>query len=122
MASKRYTPRHLHLCGVSRATPRRPYQRSRGHATRSTLPFRSPATLTAVVALVAVAFAALSPALALGWTPRTQQVSAWESAHLAQPDLIHQLIKRKSAYLAGVVQPFDDTDAARHRKHPDGGG
>jgi hypothetical protein len=67
---------------------------------------------------------ALGPGVApaLGWTPKTHQTIAWEAARLAPPDLARQLIKRRGAYLAGVIQPFDDTDASRHRKDPDGGG
>jgi hypothetical protein len=63
---------------------------------------------------------AATPARA--WTPRTQQTIAWEAARLAPPDLARQLVKRRGAYLAGVIEPFDDSDPERHRKHPDGSG
>src|SRR5258708_25427207 len=59
---------------------------------------------------------------ARAWTPRTQQTIAWEAARLAPPDLARQLVKRRGAYLAGVIEPFDDSDPERHRKHPDGSG
>src|SRR5262245_17834155 len=73
-------------------------------------------------ALGALALAAMLPARARAWTPRTQQTIAWEAARLAPPDLARQLIKRRAVYLAGVLEPFADSDPARHRKDPDGSG
>ncbi len=77
---------------------------------------RGPHGLWALGALLLLA----GSAAARGWTPRTQQTIAWEAAQLAPPDLSRQIIKRRSSYLAGAVQPFADTDASRHRKSPDG--
>jgi hypothetical protein len=73
---------------------------------------------------MACAVVALGPGVAgaRAWTPKTHQTIAWEAARLAPPDLARQLIKRRGAYLAGVIEPFDDTDASRHRKDADGGG
>jgi len=86
---------------------------------RAGRPRRSPAlTISAVLAALLVPAAA--PARA--WTPRTQQTIAWEAARLAPPDLARQLVKRRGAYLAGVIEPFDDSDPERHRKHADGSG
>jgi hypothetical protein len=73
-------------------------------------------------ALGASALAATWAAPARAWTPRTQQTIAWEAARLAPPDLARQLAKRRAAYLAGVLEPFADTDPGRHRKDPDGRG
>jgi len=71
----------------------------------------------------AAALAALLPAApACAWTPRTQQTIAWEASRLAPPDLARQLSKHRQAYLAGVVQPFDDSDPERHRQDEDGNG
>jgi hypothetical protein len=64
----------------------------------------------------------LLPVPARAWTPKTQQTIAWEAARLAPPDLARQLARRPDAYLAGVLQPFDDVDAERHRKNLDGSG
>jgi hypothetical protein len=71
-------------------------------------------------AMISVMMPAAAPAHA--WTPKTQQTIAWEAARLAPPDLARQLTKRRHAYLAGVIEPFDDSDPERHRKHPDGSG
>ncbi len=76
----------------------------------------------AAATLLAVAIAAVPPTAARAWTPKTQQTIAWEAARLAPPDLARQLLKHRAAYLAGVLQPFDDTDPARHRKSADGAG
>ncbi len=85
---------------------------------------RSPRPRPWLAALPCAAALALLPAAApaRAWTPKTHQTIAWEAARLAPPDLARQLIKRRAAYLAGVIQPFDDSDASRHRKDPDGGG
>src|SRR5258708_21870487 len=85
---------------------------------------RSPRSRPWLAALPCAAALALLPAAApaRAWTPKTHQTIAWEAARLAPPDLARQLIKRRAAYLAGVIQPFDDTDPSRHRKDPDGGG
>jgi hypothetical protein len=72
--------------------------------------------------LCAAALASLPSTPARAWTPRTHQTIAWEAARLAPPDLARQLVKRRAAYLAGVIQPFDDADPARHRQDPDGSG
>ncbi len=72
--------------------------------------------------LCAAALGSVAPAPACAWTPRTHQTIAWEAARLAPPDLARQLIKRRASYLAGVVQPFDDADPARHRQDADGSG
>jgi hypothetical protein len=79
-----------------------------------------PAALLAGAAALTCLLAAPVPARA--WTPRTQQTIAWEAGRLAPPDLARQLAKHHAAYLAGVLQPFDDTDPARHRKSADGSG
>src|ERR1700753_1498091 len=87
-------------------------------------PGREPLPLALGLALAPLVFALLlaSPPPALAWTPRAQQTIAWEAAHLAPPDLARQIYKRRAAYLAGVLEPFDDTDAGRHRKNADGSG
>src|SRR5215472_1661287 len=72
--------------------------------------------------LCAAAPALVTAPAARAWTPRTQQTIAWEAAHLAPPDLAQQIAKRRAAFLSGVLAPFDDTDAGRHRKDEDGGG
>jgi hypothetical protein len=81
---------------------------------------RSLPRLAALPCAAALAF--LPSGAARAWTPRTQQTIAWEAARLAPPDLARQLVKRRAAYLAGVIQPFDDSDPARHRQDPDGNG
>jgi hypothetical protein len=73
-------------------------------------------------ALGTLALAAALAAPADAWTPRTQQTIAWEAALLAPPDLARQLVKRRAAYLAGVLEPFGDSDPGRHRKDEDGSG
>jgi hypothetical protein len=73
-------------------------------------------------ALGGLALTALASTPARAWTPRTQQTIAWEAARLAPPDLARQLVKRHKAYLAGVLEPFDDSDPGRHRKDADGTG
>lgn len=78
--------------------------------------------LRRLVAVWAGAMVLAGGGQAWGWTPRTQQTIAWEAARLAPPDLARQLVKHKAAYLRGVLEPFDDTDAARHRKAADGSG
>jgi hypothetical protein len=85
---------------------------------------RSPRSRPCLAALPCVAALALLAAAAPAgaWTPKTHETIAWEAARLAPPDLSRQLIKRRTAYLAGVIQPFDDSDPSRHRKDPDGGG
>ncbi|HVT60809.1 MAG TPA: hypothetical protein VHR45_20725 [Thermoanaerobaculia bacterium] len=65
-------------------------------------------------------FAGAGPMAA--WTPATQQTIAWEAAHLAPPDLERQILRRKAAFMAGVLAPFDETDPGRHRKNADGSG
>lgn len=59
---------------------------------------------------------------ALAWTPRTQGTIAREAARLAPPDLARQIEKHKEAFQAGVLAPFQESDADRHRKDPDGSG
>jgi hypothetical protein len=71
-------------------------------------------------ALGLLPFLAASPILA--WTPRTQSAIAREAARLAPPDLARQIEKHKEAFAAGVQAPFQDSDADRHRKDPDGSG
>lgn len=71
-------------------------------------------------ALGLLPYLAGSPALA--WTPRTQSAIAREAARLAPPDLARQIEKHKKAFEAGVQGPFQDADADRHRKDPDGSG
>src|ERR1700688_3930647 len=85
---------------------------------------RSPRCRPRLAALPCAAVLALlaAAAPARAWTPKTHQTIAWEAARLAPPDLARQLIKRRAAYLAGVIQPFDDTDPSRHRNDPDGSG
>src|ERR1700674_328317 len=85
---------------------------------------RSPRCWPRLAPLPCAAALALLPAAApaRAWTPKTQRTIAWEAARLAPPDLARQLIKRRAAYLAGVTQPFDDSDPARHRQDPDGVG
>jgi hypothetical protein len=85
---------------------------------------RSPRSRPWLAVLPCAAALALWPAAApaRAWTPKTHQTIAWEAAHLAPPDLARQLIKRRASYLAGVLQPFDDSDASRHWKDSDGGG
>jgi hypothetical protein len=85
---------------------------------------RSPRSRPWLAVLPCAAALALWPgaAPARAWTPKTHQTIAWEAARLAPPDLARQLIKRRASYLAGVIEPFDDSDASRHRKDPDGGG
>jgi hypothetical protein len=82
----------------------------------------TPLRAAAVLAAAALLAAAAAPAPARAWTPKTQQTIAWEAARLAPPDLVRQLLKHRAAYLAGALQPFDDTDPARHRKSADGAG
>jgi len=72
--------------------------------------------------LCAAALACIPSAPARAWTPRTHQTIAWEAARLAPPDLARQLIKRRAAFLAGVIEPFDDADPSRHRQDADGSG
>jgi hypothetical protein len=72
--------------------------------------------------LCAAALALLPHTPALAWTPKTHQTIAWEAARLAPPDLARQLVRRRAAFLAGVLQPFDDADPARHRLDLGGGG
>lgn len=93
-----------------------------GNRSRRLRPVQTTARRAAVLALLAAAGATAAAAPARAWTPRTQQTIAWEAARLAPPDLSRQLIKHHASYLAGVVQPFDDSDPARHRKDPDGSG
>ncbi|MFL6293091.1 MAG: hypothetical protein ACJ759_19530 [Thermoanaerobaculia bacterium] len=62
----------------------------------------------------------LAAAPALAWTPRTQGAIAREAARLAPPDLARQIEKHEEAFQAGVQAPFQDADADRHRKDPDG--
>jgi len=85
---------------------------------------RSPRSRPWLAALPCAVALALLPAAApaRAWTPKTHQTIAWEAARLAPPDLARQLIKRRASYLAGVIQPFDDSDPSRHRKDPDGSG
>jgi hypothetical protein len=59
---------------------------------------------------------------AAAWTPATQKVIAREAARLSPPDLSRQIEKHRRAFDEGVQAPFADTDAGRHRKHPDGSG
>src|ERR1700719_3680719 len=49
-------------------------------------------------------------------SPPSQVTIAEEAAQLAPPDLARQIKKRKAAYEAGVLSPFDDADPERHRK------
>ncbi|HYL04803.1 MAG TPA: hypothetical protein VE075_02125 [Thermoanaerobaculia bacterium] len=72
--------------------------------------------------LCAAALGSFPSTPARAWTPKTHQTIAWEAARLAPPDLARQLIKRRAAYLAGVIQPFDDADPARHRQDAEGSG
>ncbi len=51
-----------------------------------------------------------------------QETMAWEAAQLAPPDLARQLVRRRAAYLSGVVRPFSDSDPARHHQSADGSG
>lgn len=76
--------------------------------------------MAVMLGAAAPAFFASPPSLA--WTPKTHQTIAWEAARLAPPDLARQLVKRRAAFLAGVVRPFEDSDPARHRKDEEGGG
>ncbi|MEM7479688.1 MAG: hypothetical protein AAF481_00825 [Acidobacteriota bacterium] len=69
---------------------------------------------------VAVVFAFAAPAFA--WTPKTQVVIAKEAAPLAPSDLARQIEKYPKRLEEGVLAPFEDGDAARHVKDPDGGG
>src|SRR5579863_1970787 len=72
-----------------------------------------------MLCIAALALLPCTPVLA--WTPKTHQTIAWEAARLAPPDLARQLVRRRAAFFAGVVQPFDDSDPARHRQDLDGG-
>jgi hypothetical protein len=72
--------------------------------------------------LCAAALACIASAPARAWTPKIHQTIAWEAARLAPPDLARQLIRRRAAFLAGVIQPFDDADPSRHRQDADGSG
>ena len=121
MQGNRYISRFLSPA-LGQRSPRASFPPSLRHgpgSPRAGRPRRSPAlTISAVLAALLVPAAA--PARA--WTPRTQQTIAWEAARLAPPDLARQLVKRRGAYLAGVIEPFDDSDPERHRKHADGSG
>lgn len=59
---------------------------------------------------------------AFGWSPATHQVIVEEAARLAPPDLARQLFRHKKELKRGTLDPFADTDAARHAKNPDGAG
>jgi hypothetical protein len=116
MPNKRYTARGARGPRDSRG-PRNPGGWRRGRSPRRT-PWARGAPALALGGLLLLTGAGA----AWGWTPRTQQTIAWEAAQLAPPDLSRQLIKRRASYLTGVLLPFDDADAGRHRKNPDGGG
>jgi len=70
------------------------------------------------VALVA----ALAAAPLAAWSPGTQQAIAHDAARLAPPDLARQLERHAKELAAGAVEPFQDGDAARHYRNPDGSG
>ncbi len=76
----------------------------------------------AVLAVTGALVLALPPAAARAWTPGMQQTIAWEAAHIAPPDLARQLVRRRAAYLEGVLRPFADSDPARHHQNADGSG
>lgn len=74
-----------------------------------------------MVASLACAFSlAASPAVA--WTPATQLVIGREAAALAPPDLARQIHKHRKSFEEGLLAPFQDSDAGRHSKNPDGSG
>jgi len=74
--------------------------------------------------LFALAACALACAAvpAHAWTPATQLVIGREAAALAPPDLARQIHKHKKVFEEGLLAPFQDSDAGRHMKNPDGSG
>ncbi|HVT16784.1 MAG TPA: hypothetical protein VHQ90_11495 [Thermoanaerobaculia bacterium] len=71
-----------------------------------------------LVVVGAVLAGVCAPGAAAAWTPRTQLTIAREAGRLAPPDLARQIERRRAAYAAGVLAPFDDSDPARHVKGP----
>lgn len=65
---------------------------------------------------------ALAASPAAAWTPTTQLVIGREAAALAPPDMARQIHKHKKAFEEGLLAPFQDSDAGRHMKNPDGSG
>lgn len=71
---------------------------------------------------LALALLFAAPTTLLAWTPGTQTVIAREAARLSPPDLARQIDKHRKVFEAGVLDPFNDSDAGRHMKNPDGSG
>jgi len=80
---------------------------------------RSRLYLSAALSLV-ILLSGLCPAAA--WTPGTQVVIATEAGRLTPPDLFRQLAKHRKVFEAGATAPFQDSDASRHMRNPDGSG
>ena len=74
------------------------------------------------LAVCALACAVSPAAPAMAWTPGTQLIIGREAAALAPPDLARQIHKHKKVFEEGVLAPFQDSDAGRHMKNPDGSG
>lgn len=88
-------------------------------------PRRSPraAALPVVLAaLLALGAAAAASAPAAAWTPKTQVTIATEAARLAPPDLWRQIDRHRMRLEEGAVAPFEDAEAGKHFKNPDGSG
>ncbi len=63
-----------------------------------------------------------SGAPALAWTPATQAAIAERAAEIAPSDLFRQIDRHRQRLREGALAAFDDGDAARHVKNPDGRG
>lgn len=59
---------------------------------------------------------------ARAWSPETQKAIAADAARMAPPDLARQIERYRRELAQGAVEPFDDRDALRHAKNPDGSG
>ena len=78
--------------------------------------------LAGAVAVVLAAVGAAGSGPARAWTPKTQVVIATQAARLAPPDLYRQIDRHRKRFQDGVMAPFEDADASRHFKDPDGAG
>ncbi len=78
--------------------------------------------LSATVLFLLAGMLCVSANSAAAWTRQTQLTIAREAARLAPPDLARQIKKHQKQLERGVLAPFADTDADRHRSNPDGSG
>jgi hypothetical protein len=56
------------------------------------------------------------------WSEDSQLAIATEAARLAPPDLARQIDRHRADLRDGVLEPFRDSDRARHEKNADGSG